>query len=51
MHGRSGRTTSLERIISDNGQAADLFYRHLDFDYESNDHYENPANGDTTLPN
>jgi len=35
----------------DNGQAADLFYRHLDYDAKSAAQYQNPANGDTTLPN
>jgi hypothetical protein len=34
----------------DNGQAADLFYRHLDFDYSSSAQYVNPSNSVTALP-
>jgi hypothetical protein len=34
----------------DNGQAAALFHRHMDFDYKSNAQYDNPANAVKTLP-
>ncbi|MBN1675949.1 MAG: DUF4082 domain-containing protein [Kiritimatiellae bacterium] len=34
----------------DNGQAASLFHRHLDFDYKSNAQYDNPDNPVKTLP-
>jgi hypothetical protein len=34
----------------DNGQAASLFHRHMDFDYKSNSVYDNPANPVKTLP-
>ena len=34
----------------DNGQAASLFYRHLDFDYKTKSQYDNPSNPVKTLP-
>jgi hypothetical protein len=34
----------------DDGQAARLFHRHLDFDYKTKSQYDNPANPVKTLP-
>ena len=34
----------------DNGQAASLFHRHLDFDYKTKAQYDNPSNPEKTLP-
>lgn len=34
----------------DNGQAASLFHRHMDFDYKSNARYDNPGNGVKIVP-
>lgn len=34
----------------DNGMAADNFYRHMDFEYETSSLYQDPANPVTTLP-
>ena len=35
----------------DDGQAEDLFYRHLDFDTKTNTQYDEPTNPEKTLPN
>ena len=34
----------------DDGQAEDLFYRHLDWDKKTNSQYDNPTNPEKTLP-
>ena len=34
----------------DDGQAEDLFYRHLDYDTKTNTQYDNPTNPEKTLP-
>jgi Pectate lyase superfamily protein len=35
----------------DDGQAEELFYRHLDYDYKTKAQYHNPSNSINTLPN